>query len=519
MRTPRPLLLLLLLLTALTAAAPAAHASVPAGWPSDRLVLGARDEENGAGILRDATRLTARYHYLSGGSNTGAGWSKWTMGGGSFVSSFVNDSVAHGFLPVFSLYHLRETLPGAGMEEVAGFFANLENRDTMTSYLQDVRLFFQKAGETGQTSVLHVEPDLWGYIQRRGGAAETVQVATTGLSELAGLPNTAAGLAQAFVRLRDTYAPKVLLGYHLSVWGTGEDIALSDPSDERIDELAAASSAYYKALGAKFDLIFAEQSDRDAGYREVRDGDGGASFWTPEDFMRQARYLRGVSATTARSIVLWQLPVGNASQPNTPKHYKDNRVQTLLGSGGDAVRRAYVNAGVIGMLFGKALPDATCACDEDGDGQDDDGGLFKTLANAATAAGLEVLPGGPAKKPAKPVKTRTSAPVVAVKATVLAPRVGRGGNARVNVRLTARSTAQVVVAIQLYRPGAGTKPTYQVAFRGQRLRGGIPRTFKLSYAVPGGAQTGRWKVKVGLFDLNFKKLLVWRPAAAAFYVR
>ncbi len=495
-----------------------AQAAPPAKWPYSSLQLGMRDDEGGAAALRSETTLGLRYHYLSGGANTGKGWTTWTKGGGSFVSGFIDDSVGHGFLPVFSLYHLRESAPGNGMDEVSGFQANLSNVETMTAYLKDVRLFFQKAGETRSTTVLHIEPDMWGYIERRSqdGATVPVQVATTGLDELRGLPNTAAGLAQAFVRLRDRYAPNVLLGYHLSVWGTGEDIAYSDPSDARIDELAGVATSFFRSLGARFDLIFAEQDDRDNGYAEVRDGDGGRSVWTPEDFRRQARFLRGVSSATGHSVVLWQLPLGNSAQPNKPKHYRDNRVQTLLGSDGTAVRQAYVQAGVIGMLFGKAFDDATCACDDDGDGKDDDGGLFKRLADAATP--LRIVGGGTAK-PSKTAPPRTTAPSVLVKATAVRRTVRRGSTARFVVRLTSREAAQLVVAVQLYAPGAGTTPTYQAAFRGTKLRAGVPRRFRVSYRVPAGATAGRWQVKVGLFDPSFQRLLVWRPLAAAFKVR
>ena len=41
-----------------------------------------------------------------------------------------------------------------------------------------------------------------------------------------GLPSNVGGFARAIVKLRDTYAPNVRLGYHLSVWGTGVDIAV-----------------------------------------------------------------------------------------------------------------------------------------------------------------------------------------------------------------------------------------------------------------------------------------------------
>jgi hypothetical protein len=523
MRLPHRTLCLLLLSSGILTGAPVGvQAATPAAWPFDRLQLGMRDDEGGAAALRRQTRLGLRYHYLSGGANTGKGWSTWTKGGGSFASSFIDDSAAHDFLPVFSLYHLRESAPGNGMDEVAGFFANLDNRATMTAYLKDARLFFQKAGETGRAAVLHVEPDLWGYVQRRaaGGTRVPVQVATTGLAEAKGLPNAPAGLAQAFVRLRDKYAPKVLLGYHLSVWGTGEDIADSDPSDTHIDELAASATGFYRSLGAHFDLIFAEQDDRDSGYSEARDGDGGRSRWDAGDYTRQARLLRGVSSATGRSVVLWQLPLGNAAQDNTPKHYRDTRVQALLGVGTEAgaLRRSYMHAGVIAMLFGKALPDATCACDDDGDGKDDDGGLFKRLADAVRDAGAPALPSSGSTRPSTGAPQRTTAPSVIVKAAAVRRRVRRGSTARFVVRVTSREVANVVVAVQLYRPGAGRTPTYQMAFRGQRLRAGTPRSYRVGYRLPAAARTGRWKVKVGLFDPNFKRLLVWRPNAAAFIV-
>lgn len=520
MPLPRTSLRLVILWCACILAVPAVAGAQPsAKWPFAALQIGMRDGEGGAAALRADTRLGIRYHYLSGGANTGKGWSTWTKGGGSFVSGFIDDSAAHDFLPVFSLYQLRETAPGNAMDEVAGFQANLSSRDTMEAYFKDVRLFFQKAGETGRTAVLQVEPDMWGYIERRSQDASTVpvQVAATGLDELKGLPNTAAGLAQAFVRLRDKYARNVLLGYHASVWGTGEDIADSDPSDARIDELSKVAVDYYASLHADFDLVFAEQDDRDSGYAEVRDGDGGRSRWDAADFARQARWLRGISSGTGRSIVLWQLPLGNSNQDNTPKHYKDNRVQTILGPGGTAVRQAYVQAGVVAMLFGKALDDATCACDDDGDGKDDDGGLFKRLANTALA-NPQRLPGGRTRKPSRTAPVRTTAPSVLVKATAVRPKVRRGSTARFVVQLTSRETAQVVVAVQLYAPGAGTTPTYQAAFRGQRLRKGVPRRLRVTYRVPAGGRAGRWTVKVGLFDPSFQNLLVWRPMAGAFVV-
>ncbi len=183
-------------------------------------------------------------------------------------------------------------------------------------------------------------------------------------------------------------------------------------------------------------------------------------------------------------------------------------MQTLLGDGGAAVRRAYIRAGVLALLFGKAFADATCACDDDGDGKDDDGGLFKRLAGALPP--LRVA-GGRTARPSRTAPVRTTAPSVVVKAAAVRRSVTRGATARLVLRLTSREAAQLVVAVQLYAPGAGTSPTYQVAFRGQRLRAGVPRRYGVAYRVPAAARAGRWTVKVGLFDPSFRRLLVWRP--------
>src|SRR5206468_11240770 len=98
--------------------------------------------------------------------------------------------------------------------------------------------------------------DFWGFMEKRsaGDDAKTVsaKVAETGLPELAGLPSNVSGFARAIVKLRDTYAPNVILGYHISVWGTNIDIALSDPPDETVDALAVRAAAFYNQLAANF---------------------------------------------------------------------------------------------------------------------------------------------------------------------------------------------------------------------------------------------------------------------------
>ncbi|HEY8825341.1 MAG TPA: hypothetical protein VIP07_10685 [Candidatus Limnocylindria bacterium] len=387
-------------------------APLPSRWPSRALEIGMTDEPGEAGQLRSSTPLRLRYTYLAGGVNTGQGWATWNPGGG-FVTSYIQESAASGFTPVFSYYMLRQSSPGNGMGELAGDTANLANTSTMSAFFADLKLFFQRAGAFSSPVVLHVEPDLWGYVQQGFGddaTAAPARVRSTGMAELAGLPDSVAGVARGIVKLRDTYAPNVLLGYHLSVWGTNVDPLYSKPTDAEIDSLATRSASFYRSLGAAFDISFAEFSDADAAFKRAQSGDD-AAWWNPDDFARNVRYLGRYSTVTQQRIVMWQIPLGNTrmrAENNTWDHYQDNKVEWLLDEPGRANLGAYSRAGVIAFLFGRGGDGSTCACDAAGDGvtnpapigantrsslnADDDGGYFRERAAVYYANGALVLP-------------------------------------------------------------------------------------------------------------------------------
>ncbi len=252
-------------------------APLPSGWPK-QLELGMADSPGGAAAMKNTAPFAFRYQYLAGGVNTGNGWANWNTNG-DFARFYIQDSAASGIIPVFTYYMLLQSAPGGGSESNADL-TNLNNTATMTAYYNDLKLFFQKAGAFhGQLVVLHVEPDLWGYVEQAStnGDAATVaaKVSETGLTELAGLPSNVSGFARAVLKLRDAYAPNVVVAYHISVWGTGVDIAISNPPDATVDALAARAAAFYKSLGANFDLTFGEFSDRDSGFYQYVYGDGG----------------------------------------------------------------------------------------------------------------------------------------------------------------------------------------------------------------------------------------------------
>ncbi len=355
---------------------PALYAQpLPSGWPT-RVEIGASDSPGGAAALKATAPFAFRYQYLAGGANTGSGWATWNAGG-DFARFYIQDSMANGIIPVFTYYMMLHSSPGAAGGEGPAVFANVNNTATMTSYYNDLKLLFQKAGAfPTQKVVVHVEPDFWGYMQQRTTTQDdattvSAKVSETGLSELAGLPSNISGFARAIVKLRDTYAPNVVLGYHISVWGTSNDIILSNPSDATIDALGTRAAAFYNSLNANFDIAFAEFSDRDSAFYQYVYGDGGNHWMDSEDFRRLGRFLGKVSSTINRRIVMWQIPLGNTkmlSENNTDGHYQDNRTEWFFDEVARTHLTAYRTAGVVAFLFGGGASGVTCACNAKGDG-------------------------------------------------------------------------------------------------------------------------------------------------------
>jgi hypothetical protein len=369
--------------------APTAAAKLPPlphGWPTT-LQIGLTDAPGGAAALRASAPFGFRYQYLAGGVNTGQGWSTWNPDG-TFASMYVQDSWAHGVVPVLTYYMLLQSKPSAG-DELQTDLAHLRDPAVMAAYWDDVRLLFRRVKGT-KPVVVHVEPDAWGYLEQSGDV------------------KLASAFAQQWVRLRNAIAPNAILAYHMSGWGTKHDIVYEDPSDATVRAYAAQSAAFYRSLHARFDVAFEDFSDRDAGFYEKQQGNK-ATWFTPADFHRHLLYGQTFVKLAGIRMAAWQIPLGNTvmrAMDDTWGHYQDNRVQWLLGS--RAHLRAYVAAGYIGFLFGGGADGTTCACDArrdsvtnpapiDGNNRpslsaDDDGGYFRAQAKAYYRTGGIALP-------------------------------------------------------------------------------------------------------------------------------
>lgn len=404
---------------------------IPAGLPST-FWLGVASQPTELGWMTGSgVAWDARYQYLAGGANTGQGWATWDSPPGDFAVSYMDASAASHYLPVFTYYQLLQSSPAAGNSEAEKDYNNLNNPATMAAYYADFQLLMTKAAAFGRPVVVHVEPDLWGYMQARvigsgnSAAAVSASVASSGYAAVAGYPDTVQGFAWALLHLRDATAPNVVLAIHASQWSWGgEDIGTSH--DPQIDPTAVGQSVGQFLLTAgilgnpqgttSWNLVFTDPSDRDAAWYQNVGGDGGAHWWDLTNtafpnYDRYRSYVAALNATTGRRIVLWQIPMGNTlmrSEDNTPGHYQDNRVQGLLGNGATSLP-AWVNAGLIGLLWGAGAGDQTHPTDLQGDGvtnpppingnnaaatvSDDDGGYLRAQAAAYYGRGALQLPG------------------------------------------------------------------------------------------------------------------------------
>lgn len=385
---------------------------LPARWPQT-LQLGIASPPGAASAMHAIAPYGLRYQYLAGGANNGHGWATWKPDG-AFVTEYIDESARNGIIPVFTYYMILQSEPGSTANDASGVLDNLQTRATMAAYYDDLVLFFKRAAAfPNQSVVLHIEPDLWGFLEQRSvrdaAASVPVVVSSSGNHDLDGLPDTAAGFAGAIGRLRDRYAPNVLLAYHLSVWGTGNDVFYSNASEIVTDGLAARAADFFTSLGGSFDLVFSDFSDRDAGFKQHQYGDG-AAWWDDADFDRHVIFLREFVHLAKKRVVLWQIPQGNTkmrAMNDTWNHYQDNRVEWLLDDPSRKHIEDYARAGVVAFLFGRGADGATCACDANNDGvtnpdpingntlesidASDDGGLFQQKSGAYYREGALTL--------------------------------------------------------------------------------------------------------------------------------
>lgn len=385
-----------------------------------------------------------RYQYLAGGVNTGDGWRSW-QSDGQYAADYVADARNAGYIPGFIYYNILQSAPH--YEE----FPNLQDAGSMRDYYEDFKILMQQMND-GQPAFVNVEPDLDGVMMQDGSntndnaALQPAKVGGSGMPELAGMADNFRNYWQALAHLRDLYAPNVVLGQDLSIWGADYDLTIALRNDPNYDWQGHAdrTATYHNSFGPGYGLNFFSPLDRDAAFYQIQYGSD--RWWHDSaqqpNFDTIAAWLGRIDTATDKRALMWQVPNGNQSyrsENNTDGHYQDNRPEYFLNATtGRQHMSLWANYGVIGLMFGAGAGGQSHYFDSKGDGitnpapingnnltatvADDDGGYIRLNVTSYYSTGPMTLPGvgGPTPTtgptytptrtwtPAPPTNTRTA---------------------------------------------------------------------------------------------------------------
>lgn len=409
----------------ISGASAAALAPIPGGFPGH---FGYGLFNGNISTMHPGIPYDYRYQYLAGGVNTGEGWQTW---GTNYAANYVAQSRQRGYIPGFVYYMILQS--GPNYDE----YSNLNNTSTMRDYYNDFKVLLQQMND-GQPAFINIEPDLDGVMMQHSSntsdnaALQPTRVGSTGVSELAGMADNFRNYWQALVRLRDLYAPNVVLGQDLSLWGADYDLTIALRNDPGYDWQGHAdrTAAYHNSFGPGYALNFYSPLDRDAAFYQINYGSD--RWWHDSaqqpSFNTMAAWLGRVNLVTNKRALMWQVPNGNQryrTENNTSGHYQDNRPEYFLNSStGRSHMSLWADQGVIGLMFGAGTGSQSHYFDSNGDGvtnpapingndlvatvADDDGGYIRLNVAAYYNGGVLPLPGGTAGTPT-PVPTTTSA--------------------------------------------------------------------------------------------------------------
>jgi hypothetical protein len=341
-----------------------ASGNIPTGLPK-RFTVGLYEEHGGTWMRDSGVRWDARYRYFVHGWVNNWGWSARD---GSWGLSYLHESAARGIMPAVSYY----VMNGVSGYNEGAFYATTQNASKMADYFDQWKILMQRVRDFGQPAVIVVEADGFGFLQQQTGGNPNAYaaVAATGMPELANLPNTVAGWGLAFLEIRAAVgAYNAILAMDISGWSNAKDLlyfSVTDalqPEVDRTYAFLAPLGLTTNVTGETWDLLANNPLDRDSDYYTTL---GQNRWWDASDsasinsrsFNRFAEWLRLWNLKAGKRWVLWQVPEGNSNHLNVYNNggsrqgYKDNRPEYFFGTTGDAHRRKFAAAGVIGIYFG-----------------------------------------------------------------------------------------------------------------------------------------------------------------------
>jgi uncharacterized membrane protein YgcG len=355
----------------------AAAGALPAVLPSRLLFGWGAASTSDTWAAQSATKWDVEWTYLSG--QAGDNWyDTWGYGAadGSFADTLFSTFGGAGFIPGIHLYNM-----GYGHDTGdSGLLTEIQDPSWTTEYFTEFRVLMQKAKAYGQPVVIVLEGDSFGMVEMlvNNDSTTAAAVASTGLPELANLPNTVAGFGMAFLAIRKSVgATNVVMGPDTPYYASGGDIMNFPPSDTAsLQSYVDYQWSFFGTLGVgpnatgdRFDFSASCPRSTDQGsYTDGRD------MWDPSDDASadtpsMNRYIEWLNLYNQASGVRWmlhQVPMGNSQHLNIPysdstprSGYKDIFAEYLLqveSPASTAIRDEHLanlaNAGVLGVLFG-----------------------------------------------------------------------------------------------------------------------------------------------------------------------
>lgn len=233
-----------------------------------------------------------------------------------------------GAIPVYTFYQLLQIGQYAGLtgsHEADIVKKVLQNASLMHKYFTNFIKLLSYTKTITSKAVMHIEPDSWGFmwwamgIEGNNNANSImVEVAGSGHPDVAGFPNTAAGLAKALLALRDKYAPNFYMAFHTSNFrvGTRPEVVVD----------------FLKDCG-QWDLLVTEHPHNELDT---------STWWKPWDENRvvtNLNWAKTITDSLRLPMLIWQAPIGS-----TDYH--------MLGNSTDlSMLKRFTQAGIVGLLF------------------------------------------------------------------------------------------------------------------------------------------------------------------------
>ena len=378
---------------------PSAAGHVPDGLPK-RLTVGLYAVHGDRWMADSGVPWDARFRYLARGwRNNFDTWGD----DGSWALAYMNEADARGEIPVLAYIELMDPPDN-------DYLGRIQDAAAMATYFADFKLLMERVRDFGKPVAVLLENTAFAFIElaARHDPAVPAAVASSGLPELADLPNTVAGWGLAFLRLRRSVgALNAKLAIDVAHWASGLDVTYVDasvplrPEVDRVWAFLEPMGLAPNVTGDTYDLLSHHVSDFDFDYSKLVlnkdlwwDVVDSASAST-RSFTRYLAWLALWNQRAARRWVLWEIPVGNSyhlNMDNTGQPrggYRDNRVEWIFGSSGAEHRRGLTRAGVVMLLCGLAASTQASVTND----YDDEGHLFmQTHAGAFLSSGGLALP-------------------------------------------------------------------------------------------------------------------------------